>query len=87
MNQSCLQTMLCSGSTLAAFIQVECMASYSSAVTVYSSGSSTSKATVRSASLLTMQPFSTESRGNLRSSVSAFNTFLMIVVFFFLQII
>ena len=31
--------------------------------------------------------FSTESRGNLCSSVSAFNTFLMIVVFFFLQII
>lgn len=59
------------------------MASYSSAVTVYSSGNSTSKATVRSASLLTMQPFSTDSRGNLRSSVSAFNTFLMVVSSFF----
>ena len=66
-----------------AFIQEECMASYSSSVTVYNSGSSTSKATVRSASLLTMQPFSTERRGNLRSSVSAFKTFLMIFVFFF----
>ena len=83
MNQSCLQTMLCSGSTFMAFIQEECIVSYSSSVTVYNSGSSTSKATVRSASLLTMQPFSTERRGNLRSSVSAFKTFLMIFVFFF----
>ena len=66
-----------------AFIQEECMASYSAAVTVYSSGSSTSKATVRSASLLTMQPFSTDNRGNFRSSVSAFNTFLMVVFSFF----
>ena len=70
--------MLCSGSTLAAFIQVECMASYSSAVTVYSSGSSTSKATVRAASLLTMQPFSTASSGNLLSSVAAFITFFIL---------
>ena len=53
-------------------------ASYSPPVTENSSGSSTLKATVTSASLLTMQPFSTASSGNLLSSVAAFITFLIL---------
>ena len=60
-----------------AFTHEECTASYSSAVTVKISGNATSKATVMSASLLTMQPCSKASNGNLPSSVSALITLLM----------
>ena len=50
-----------------ALCQAECIASYSVEVTVKSSGNSTRKATVMSASLLTIQPCSMESRGNFDS--------------------
>ena len=59
------------------------MASYSALVTVNSSGSSTLKATVRSASFDMMQPFSTAKRGNFLSSVVAFNIFLIVFLPFF----
>ena len=59
------------------------MASYSALVTVNSSGSSTLKATVMSASFEMMQPFSTAKRGNFLSSVVAFNIFLMFFLPFF----
>ena len=78
MKKSCLCTMEYSGSTFTALCQAEWTASYSPPVTENSSGSSTLKATVTSASLLTMQPFSTASSGNLLSSVAAFITFLIL---------
>ena len=53
------------------------MDSYSARVSVNSSGSSTRYATVMSASLLMMQPFSTANSGNLLSSVAVFITFFM----------
>ena len=53
------------------------MAAYSAEVTVNSSGSSTLKATVMSASFETMQSDSTASSGNLLSNVAAFNVFLI----------
>ena len=59
------------------------MASYSALVTVNSSGSSTLKATVMSASFERMQPFSTAKSGNFLSSVVAFNVFLMFFLPFF----
>ena len=62
---------------LTALYHAEWMASYSARVTVNSSGSSTRKATVMSASFETMQPFSTAKRGNFLSSVVAFNIFLI----------
>ena len=62
------------------------IASYSAAVTVYSSGSSTSKATVMSASLLTMQLFSTARIGNLSSRSQAFNTLLISFSSFWLML-
>ena len=71
-----------SGSTLIALYQAECIASYSALVTVNSSGSSTEKATVISASLETMQPFSTAKSGNFRSNVVAFNVFLILSCFY-----
>ena len=52
-------------------------------VTVNSSGSSTLKATVMSASFEMMQPFSTAKSGNFLSSVVAFNVFLMFFLPFF----
>ena len=78
MNQSCLWTTEKSGKTLIALHQQPCIASYSALVTVYSSGSSTSKATVMSASLEMMQPCSTASSGNLFSSVVIFDVFLIL---------
>ena len=65
------------GQHLYRLFQAECIASYSAAVTVNSSGSSTRNATVMSASLETMHPFSTVNSGNLFSSVVAFNIFLI----------
>ena len=81
MKKSCLCTMLYAGRTFTALAHAECTASYSACVSVNSSGSSTRYATVMSASLLMMQPFSTESNGNLLSSVAAFITFLIHFVF------
>ena len=52
-----------------ALCHAECIASYSAEVTVKSSGSSTRKATVISASLLIKQACSTASRGNLASKL------------------
>ena len=57
------------------------MDSYSARVSVNSSGSSTRYATVMSASLLMMQPFSTANSGNLLSSVAVFITFFMLFCF------
>ena len=81
MKKSCLCTMEKSGNTFTALCHAECIASYSLLVTVNSSGSSTLKATVTSASFDTMQPFSTASSGNLLSSVAAFITFLILSCF------
>src|SRR3712207_2623750 len=64
-----------------ALCQAECIASYSAEVTVKSSGSSTRKATVMSASLLTMHPCSIESSGNLDSSVAILLLFLILLSF------
>ena len=77
MNQSCFSTTLYSGSTFTALHQAACIASYSAPVTVKSSGSSTRKAAVMSASLLIIQPPSTASSGNLLSMVEAFITLRM----------
>lgn len=57
------------------------MDSYSARVSVNSSGNSTRYATVMSASLLMMQPFSTANSGNLLSSVAVFITFFMLFCF------
>lgn len=57
---------------------VACIASYSADDTENTSGSVTRKATVMSASLLTMQPCSTAMTGNLLSSVDVVNVLLMI---------
>ena len=57
-----------------ALYHAECMASYSALVTVNSSGSSTLKATVMSASFEMMQPFSTAKSGNFLSSVDRKST-------------
>src|SRR3712207_6878906 len=64
-----------------ALCQAECIASYSAEVTVKSSGSSTRKATVMSASLLTMHPCSTESSGNFDSKVVILLLFLILLSF------
>ena len=61
-----------------AFAHVACIASYSAEDTENTSGSVTRKATVMSASLLTMQPCSTAMMGNLLSNVDAFNILLII---------
>ena len=55
-----------------------CIASYSVDDTENTSGSVTRKATVMSASLLTMQPCSTAMTGNLLSSVDVVNVLLII---------
>lgn len=73
--------MLKSGSTRIALHHAACMASYSAEVTVYSSGSSTSNATVMSASLERMHPSSTASSGNFDSSVVALSVFLILLLF------
>ena len=73
MNQSCLCTTVRGGRIFNALTQQECIASYSADVTVKSSGSVIRKATVTSASLLRMHPFSTERIGNLLSNVAVFS--------------
>lgn len=66
------------GEYLDGFMPIECIVSYSADVTVKSSGSSTRKATVTSASLLTMHPCSTLSKGNFDSNVVILLLFLII---------
>ncbi len=75
---SCLWTTEKCGRTFIALHHAECMASYSADVTVNSSGSLTSKATVVSASFEMMQPCST-ARGGVsiqESSLSGYFSFL-----------